>query len=239
MMGDDTRTARPRCVLKPMNLHNQEEFDELVKQRVMCGWNFDTKSIEEWRQAIDDNLKAMFWIFAAPTSAKGSVTEEGADPEPAKSTPEDPQLDSQLVRVGHISLLKHLDPPEPDLVAPDKSSIMLSTFFILPQHRRGGVGRAAVQAVEAMARVPPHGWPGCRAMTLTTLSRRYAEDDGEEWRGSYARWGREPPERGQSVEDWYRRMGYVPFKEEGRYKSKLPDGTTFLSMATFLRKALV
>ncbi|KAL1850175.1 hypothetical protein VTK73DRAFT_9737 [Phialemonium thermophilum] len=62
-------------------------------------------------------------------------------------------------------------------------------------------------------------------MTLHTTSRRYAEDDGDDWRGLYARRGLPTPQKGSSNEDWYARMGYVKWKEEPRYPDRLLDGT--------------
>lgn len=209
-----------------MNLHNPDEFDGLVRQRIACGWNYDRKTIEGWRKAMDEKTKPMFWIVAPPSP---SAIIEYLSEKPKRQGP----------YLGHIALQSVLEPPELDLADPDKSLMMLSTFFILPEHRYGGLGRAAVQAAEAYARMEPYGSLACKALTLTTLSRQYAEDDGEEWRGSYAKRGLEPPEKGRSIEDWYLRMGYVKFKEAPRYREMTLDGTEIMLVASFLRKEFV
>lgn len=205
-----------------MDLHNPDEFDELLRQRIACGWSKDRSDVEAWRDAADEGTMSPFWITTATTTTTTSA-DDGSNAGPA---------------VGHIALVSAARPPDLELANPDKSVLMISTLFVMPAHRGGGLARAAVRVVEGLARTEPYGSPACRAVTLHTLSRRYSEDDGEDWRGIFERMGQEPPPKGPSVEDWYARMGYVKWKEEPRYHDKLLDGTEVMLIASFLRKDL-
>jgi GNAT superfamily N-acetyltransferase len=211
--------AKAKCLLEPVNFHNPVEFDELHRQRVICGWYLEPAILEKWREMADEQTKSMFWILP-PRLA-------GTTPSPARF-------------VGHIAFqsISNSDTPESelDLANPDKSVLMVSNFFILPEYRSGGLGRAAMEALEVMARIEPYGSPKCKALTLHTPSRRYVEDDGEEWRCVRERLVQELPPKGRSVEDWYTRMGYVKWKEEPKYPETLADGTEVIIIASFLKK---
>jgi GNAT superfamily N-acetyltransferase len=205
--------ASVKCVLKPLDLHNREDFDELLRQRIVCGWNNELSCLEGWRKAADEGTSSMFWIIP-----------QGAAESTATNRP-----------VGHVALESASNPPDLEIANPDKSVMTISTLFILPEHRGGGLARDAVRAIEAYAKLEPYGSPACRTLTLHTLSKRYAED-GDEWPKIFIRMGLEPPAKGPSVEEWYERMGYVRWKEEPRYRDKLPDGREGLLLAAFLRK---
>jgi GNAT superfamily N-acetyltransferase len=143
---------------------------------------------------------------------------------------------------GHISMQSKTESPDDKLARADNPVLHLFNLFILPEHRRGGLGRAAVLALEAWAKVEPYGSPECKAITLNAISRRYIEDDGEEWRGLYTRvctsLGIEVPAKGSSNEDWYARMGYVKWTEKPMYPVFL-DGSEIMLNAALLRKELV
>ncbi|KAK4173795.1 hypothetical protein QBC36DRAFT_389456 [Triangularia setosa] len=202
-------------LLQIINLHNPVEFDELLQQRVLCGWDKTVREIEAWRAAMDAETRAMFWIVP-PSLAHLPLPERYA---------------------GHIALVSETNPPNEELARRDKSILYISSLFIRPEHR-GGLGRKAVQALESWAKVPPYGSPHCRAITLTALDRRYIEDDSEEWRGTWAKFGQEPPKKGGSTEDWYVRMGYVKWKDQPMFDEDCLDGTKIKLVAAFLRKNL-
>lgn len=104
--------------------------------------------------------------------------------------------------------------------------------------RSKGVGTAAMDLIEEYAGKSPWGSENCKTIAITTLSRRYCEDDGEEWRGAYAKRGMEAPKKGTSIADWYSRRGYVLWKEEPRYKDTFLDGGEFMLIAAFMRKTI-
>lgn len=205
----------PTSFLEPINLHNGFEYGELRRQRVLCGWNHDVKTIEKWKKEVDAKTRSLFWITLPATDGQPSPN-----------------------RVGHISLNSELEPLELELANPDKSVMEISAFFVLPEYRYGGIGRAAVEMLESYATKEPYGSPNCKAVTVNTISKRYTENDGEEWRGVYARRGLEAPPKGKSVEDWYASMGYVKWKEEPRYPDHLLDGTEVKIIASFMKKTL-
>lgn len=191
-----------------MNLHDKAQAEELLRQRVLCGWATTPDYIDAWRDAMDAKTKGFFWI--KPTSQ--------------------PDL-----RAGHISLDSESDPPDPDLANPhDKSLLTISRFFVLPEHRRGGLGRAAMETLERYAREGPYGSENCRAIALDTLSRRYTDVD--EYRDQWV-WltGWPPRERGSSNEDWYVRQGYVKFKEVRKYEGAQEGHKLW---AVYMRKTL-
>lgn len=130
--------------LRPVNLHNPEEFRALQEQRVLCGWNYDHTVIEKWSRMMDNKQKSLFWIH-------------------------EPDQDA---RIGHVSLDCITDPPNPDLANPDKSVMTIATFFILEQYRSHGFARQAMDILEAWAIEEPWGSPNCKAIALTTLDRR-------------------------------------------------------------------
>ncbi|KAK4202928.1 hypothetical protein QBC40DRAFT_34337 [Triangularia verruculosa] len=202
-------------LLQIINLHNRVEFDELLRQRVLCGWDKTAPAIETWRAAMDAETRVMFWIVP-PSLAHLPLLERCA---------------------GHIALVSETTPPNEELARRDKSLLYISSLFIRPEHR-GGLGRKAVQALESWAKVPPYGSPYCEAITLTTLDRRYVEDDSEEWGGVWAKFGQQSPKKGSSNEDWYARMGYVKWKHQPMYDEQCLDGTKVKLVAVFMRKNL-
>ena len=204
-----------KCSLEPINLHNGYEYGELRRQRVLCGWDYEVEKLEKWKRDMDAETRSIFWINLPATDSKLSPN-----------------------RIGHICLNSERDPPELDLANPDKSVMEISTFFILPEYRYGGLGRTAVEMVESYATKEPYGSPNCKVITINTISRRYTENDGDEWRGVYARRGLKAPPKGKSAEDWYASMGYVKWKEEPRYPDRLQDGTEVKLIAVFMKKMI-
>ncbi len=205
--------AAQGSILEPMNLYNTTEFDELLRQRVICGWDCSPSDLETWRAAADAKTAYNFWVVPPSLS----------------------QLPAPQRYAGHISMSSKTEPPD------DTPVRHIANLFILPEHRRGGLGRAAVQGLEAWAKVESDRSRGCKAITLNAISRRYIEDDGEEWRGFYTRvctsLGIEMPAKGTGNEDWYLRMGYVKYGEQPMYPVVL-DGSKILLLATLLRKEL-
>ncbi|KAB8337104.1 hypothetical protein FH972_021408 [Carpinus fangiana] len=189
----------------PINLESQEEIDLLIHQRTLCGWDNSMEDIKTWHKLVREGKKDFWWITLPAAEADKPSTKPAVhtDNVPAASKAIDGS--AATVRAGHIGL-KALD------AYPDRSVMALKTFFIMPEHRSGGLGRACVAEVEARARAIP----ACKVIDIDTLSRRYYEDDGPEWRGRLAAVGVVYP-RGSSNEDWYERLGYVKYKDEPFY----------------------
>lgn len=209
-MAVSSPAAGAKCVLEPMNLHDQPQFDELLRQRIICGWSDSPDVITTWRDSMDARTKSLFWIKPA-------------------SQPD--------LRVGHVSLDCEAQPPDLDLANPhDKSVLTISSFFILQEHRGGGIGRSVMETLATLATEEPYGSPNCKAIAITTLSRRYNENDAD--RAQYEEWeGRPAPARGLSNEDWYARMGYVKWKDQPHYHVRL-NSSTDKYFAAFMRKQI-
>lgn len=205
-----------------MNLHDPYQFGELRRQRAACGWNFEPETIESWRAATDAKTKALFWITIPLADAESQSVKGGSSPN----------------RVGHISLDSDKEPPDYEMAKPDKSVMEISTLYILPEYRRMGLATAAVAQLESWARVEPYGSPDCKVLTVNTISKRYTEEEGEQWRGLFLKRGLKAPDRGWSTERWYEGMGYVKWKEEYVWQEKVPDGTEVRLMGAFMRKDL-
>lgn len=201
--------SEKRDLLEPIDLHNPAEFDELLRQRVLCGWQNSPADLIAWRKSADGDILFNFWIVPASTKDL---------PAPQRWT-------------GHISMVGKTEGLENTPVR------HIANLFILPEHRLGGLGRQAVEALEAWAKDD-----GIKKMSLNALCRRYVEDDTEEWRPMYLRYcasiGIELPRKGTSNEDWYVRQGYVVYGEEPMYPASL-DGRDFLLVASLLHKDLV
>jgi len=215
-----TSNPTPINLLEPINLHDEIQFASLQHQRLLCGWSHSTSILEAWRAAIDARTQAMFWVVPPSTS----------------------HLPAHLRYAGHVGMLRKTFPNENgiDNPLPELEVMNIGNLFILPEHRGGGLARKAVRAIEDMAKVEPYGWPGCKAMTLDTLAKRYVEDD--ELRGmaasAHVRFGAVLPEKGRSNEDWYARMGYVKWKEVPLYPAVDDDGGEFMFLASFMWKPL-
>lgn len=139
------------------------------------------------------------------------------------------------LRVGHISLDSEAEPPDLELANPhDKSVLTIARFFVLLEHRGTGIGRAAMEMLESRAQCEPYGSPNCKAVAISTLSRKYWEDD--EYRNEF-KWltGSDPRPRGTSNEDWYARMGYVKWKEVPTYECLRPDRKL---LAVYMKKII-
>lgn len=132
------------------------------------------------------------------------------------------------LRVGHISL---------DKIDDDPSSMKIADLFVLPEHRGGGIARAAFKAMEEMATTEPYGSEKCRNLLVDTLSKKYSED--EEMRLEYNQLtGTWPKPKGTTNEEWYGRMGYMTYKEKPTYPEREGQPGGKLLLASYMKKAI-
>lgn len=199
------------CTLIPINLSDPSEAEELQHQRTVCGWDNTPEKFALWRAQQEAGLKSFFWITKSTNSSNDSTGE-----------PETP------VRAGHISLDAYAEPADWELANEEKTNLHVQTFFILPEHRSGGLGGSAMRQIEALAPRGPFGSENCEYITLNCMSKKHYYD---EVLGPICR--KVMPICNQ---EWYEKQGYVAWKEEPRYKEVLLDGGTIVFNAAFMRK---
>jgi GNAT superfamily N-acetyltransferase len=200
------------CQLRPIELNDQEQYRHLQAQRKECGWYYEDVYLRRWREAAVVGTKCLFWIITSP-----------------------PDAGQPTMIAGHISLdaFSESEDPQHELARPDKSLLTISTFFVLPEFRGGGIGRQAMSQVEQLAKVEPYGHPSCSAIAIMSLSCRYVEDPV--LRGRYIEWTGETP---SSYERWYSRMGYVKWKEEACTEIVGREGQAIFLVEAFMKKTL-
>ncbi|EED19823.1 conserved hypothetical protein [Talaromyces stipitatus ATCC 10500] len=219
---------------------------EFKRQREICGWDYLDEDLQAFKEKQKKKLKSLFWIMIQ-LKAQAIGKKENSDSLPESNTliqdatrgdtaGSSPSAGLFTVRAGHISLDSYADPPDPELALEDRSILTVQTFFILPEYRTGGVGRAAMDLVEVLATKEPYGGPRCHTLTLTTASKKYLEIDEPEWKGIWKKFGMDIPKF--SAQIWYEKLGYVYWKEEPRYRSPTLDGSTLVVIASFMRKKL-
>ena len=214
------------CLI-PINLEDATEGKTLLDQRKLCGWNFD--KIPSWKESAARGERTMFWITLPCSDLTIGVAPL--------------QRNESVIPVGHVSLDK-VDSPEKDILADttlakaDGSLLTITSLFVLPQFSAQKLGGFAMDTCERLAREEPYGSPECEAVTLTTLSSRYLRDgvEGIDGKGRWAMLGQDMPVRDNMP--WYARRGYVAYKEQIRYSSLKPDGSTIYWYAVFMRKEL-
>jgi hypothetical protein len=86
------------------------------------------------------------------------------------------RLSDAFIPVGHISLDFYND--DSSLADPSKGIYYISTFYVSRALQGGGLGRAAMDAIEKLAIEPPLN---AKVLALDTLSREQALDD-EFWK---------------------------------------------------------
>lgn len=86
------------------------------------------------------------------------------------------RLSEPFIPVGHISLDFYNE--DPSLADPSEGIYYISTFYVSRALQGGGLGRAAMDAIERMAIEPPLN---AKVLALDTLAREQALDD-EFWK---------------------------------------------------------
>lgn len=197
-----------QCGLELINLHEENQFNELHRQRVICGWDSDPNILLRWkdRQAS----KRLFWIMYSDVDSQHSI------------------------HTGHISLDASSKLLEPEVLKDGEIELSINSFFILPDYRHLGLGKRAVYLVEQAALTEPYGDPRCRFITLTALSKKYIYDKAPEWRGVWEKLGMPIPSF--SIEEWYENQGYVSWKVEPLYEESTVDGQVIKLWEAFMKK---
>ncbi|KAL2755368.1 hypothetical protein ACRALDRAFT_1064493 [Sodiomyces alcalophilus JCM 7366] len=212
-----------KCRLIPWDPESDEHVERLVQQRIACGWNAD-KVASEWKEDQLAGRKCIYWIEKRPlkdTSRSAFIRQATHEPSLAWFVP-----------VGHISLArddpgaKHLD-----LGLPSDGAVWIKGVYVSGALQNRGLGRAAMDAAEAIAARPPLN---ARTLVLDTVQK----DDQMRADYAVAMYGRVAK---MTNEDWYIRRGYRVLKVVPGYYGDLPDnkGRRWHEIrTTFLRKDL-
>lgn len=230
--------------LVPINLNDPDQHAEFKQQRVICGWDYSDEALQMFIEKQEKKLKSLFWIMIQQKVQANGRQENGDNVSVTQHTNGhvadgnvvSPSATLFTTRAGHISLDSYTEPADPELALEDRSIMTVQSFFILPEYRTGGVGRAAMDLIEVLATQEPYGSPHCHTLALTTASKKHIEIDAPEWRGVWKRCGLDVPPF--SNETWYEKLGYVYWKEERRYTAVALDGSSLHIIASFMRKKL-
>jgi GNAT superfamily N-acetyltransferase len=228
-MATTSLPSSEKLKLVPVNLSDAVEYEEFKRQRIICGWKQSDEDLQGFREKQQQRIKSLFWIMIPPKQQSDVQDNDEAKNDTCRD-------DLFSIRAGHISLDSYTDPPDAEIAREDRSIMTIQTFFTLPEYRAGGLGRAAMDHIEALAKQEPYGSPQCHTITLTTMNKRYVIEDGPEGRGVWERLGMDVPLF--SIQDWYQKLGYVWWKEEPRYYAETLDGVCLHLTGSFMRKKL-
>ncbi|ORY69300.1 hypothetical protein BCR35DRAFT_308103 [Leucosporidium creatinivorum] len=218
--------------LVPFDPEDSTHVQELIRQRVLCGWNVD--AVEGWCAKVRSGLKGLQWIVRGTTPDAVAFF---AEPLPsvelcAGGEVGPPSPDPSFAPIGHVSLDWYDDAGEKELASKDDGIVTISTFFILKSQQGRGLGNAVMDELEALAGTSTFG---AKTITLNTLDGDQATDT--------ARWVNLPGGFNPSArfnERWYLRRGYKTFRRAvPRYKEKGIDGSDLFLDAVYMRKEVV
>ncbi|KAJ5392308.1 hypothetical protein N7509_007798 [Penicillium cosmopolitanum] len=183
----------------------------LYDQRIQCNWDHE-KVEEEWRQQQIRGEKCMYWIVRQ--SELGSAKSPNVNEEVLHDTAESVNgktrraLRVAFVPIGHISLdPKNKDAERLGIDMPSDGVYWIKSFFILQSLQGGGIGRAAMDAVEDMATREPL-WAQTLMLDTVTKEHQIREDFALSTYGSIPK---------ITNESWYARRGYTPIKTVPNY----------------------
>ncbi|KAI1496150.1 hypothetical protein F5X99DRAFT_84977 [Biscogniauxia marginata] len=223
--------------LVPWDPDSPEHVERMKQQRVACGWKVEM--VEEWRSLQRDGHVGMHWIVLDPshpeTPSRLQMHTEfyptQAEPlhdscEAVFSRPHTPNADlSTFLPIGHISL----DGVTPDVelgTDPSKGVYSLMNFYISNPLQNFGLGGAAMDTCERMAREDFNA----RTITLGTIADEDSTINSIEM-------NRPIPKVTNQV--WYGRRGYSIYaRKKDAWFNTDSTGKVRGITAVFLRKDL-
>ncbi|KAF2157813.1 hypothetical protein K461DRAFT_290089 [Myriangium duriaei CBS 260.36] len=227
--------------LFPLDWDSERQEELLREQRIICGWG--NNNVHLWRECARKGQRTMFWIGIPPEGELGKRITTAQKGLGVINFEHDGCITKYLA-VGHVALDRIDVPstdtfnPEPTLVAEDGSVLTIAALFVMPEFSRFRLGTFAVRRCEELAQQQPYGSENCRAVTVNSLSPRHTKGgmEGPEGMGAFDRMGL-PVQENNSV-PWFKKLGYVPYKEAPRYLSPTLDGTKVHLWCIYLRKDL-
>ncbi|KAK1992856.1 hypothetical protein LX36DRAFT_752741 [Colletotrichum falcatum] len=229
-----------RVTLIPWDPESADHVSRMMDQRIECGW--DSELVPEWRGYQRSGFKCIYWIaFASEDPDRDAkiakhVAEYPKETEPIVDTARSICAASRtpagtpFYPVGHVSLDADNPRARPlGLPIPADNVFWIKSLYVSFALQSSGIGRAAMDAVEAMAA----GAPLCAGtLMLDTLSK----EDQLRKESAVVAQGRLPPTPTQA---WYERRGYKLIRTVNNfygYPETDPDGNPVVRRTVFLRK---
>ncbi|KAF6811500.1 hypothetical protein CMUS01_13243 [Colletotrichum musicola] len=226
--------------LFPFDADSPEHFTRMVDQRTECGWSFDL--VPAWQKYQRSGLKCIYWIALDSTnpSVDALVSKHIAHFPKEKEPLHDTATSIRAVArtppgtsfhpVGHISLDTDNPPTRRlHLPIPEETVYWIKSLFVSYALQGAGIGRAAMDEVEASAARAPLC---ARVLMLDTVAK---EDQHRE--ELLTQLPGKPP--AMSTQEWYARRGYrLIHKELDFYPDLDKDGKPLGRSTVFMRKDL-
>ncbi|KAJ5407923.1 hypothetical protein N7509_001806 [Penicillium cosmopolitanum] len=210
-------STKSRVTLYPWDPESSAHRHWLYKQRVECTW--DQEKVEtKWREQQIKGEKCLYWI----------IVEQLQDTAVSlNAVPRNPSQQA-FVPIGHISLdSKNPEAAHLGLRIPSDAVYWIKTFFVQHHLQSKGIGRAAMDEVEAMAVNEPLS---AKTLMLDTVEK------GDQLREEFAKatYGGIPKVTNQ---DWYSRRGYQPIDiVQNYYDVRDRHGKRWDTKTIFMRK---
>ncbi|KAJ5130545.1 uncharacterized protein N7515_006584 [Penicillium bovifimosum] len=209
-------SVNTKVVLFPWDPESDIHRKRLVEQRVECSWHRE-KVEKEWRDQQVRGDKCIYWIEHA--ILQDTATSLNAVPRQPTG--------KAFIPIGHISLdSKNPDAEHIDLDLPSDNVFWIKTFYVSRTIQGKGIGRAAMDEVEAMAVREP-----LLAKTLMLDTVHQDDQKNEE----FARATGGAPK--MTNQEWYARRGYRLIKTVPGYYDVLDSkGEVWHIRTVFMRK---
>ncbi|KAK1961814.1 hypothetical protein LY78DRAFT_661791 [Colletotrichum sublineola] len=232
-----------RVTLIPWDPESADHVTRMLDQRIECGW--DSDMVPSWQAYQRSGFKCIYWIaFTSEDPDRDAklakhVSEYPKETEPIVDTAQSifavsrKPTGTPFHPVGHISLDVDNPRAEPlDLPIPKENVFWIKSLYVSFALQSSGIGRAAMDMVEAMAA----GAPLCaRTLMLDTLSK----EDQLRKESAVVDQVQMPATPTQA---WYERRGYKLIRTVNNfygYPATDPDGNPVVRRTVFLRKDFV
>ncbi|KAJ5861428.1 uncharacterized protein N7529_008738 [Penicillium soppii] len=228
-----TTELASKVTLIPWDADSEVHREWLVKQRVECSWHQD-KVQTKWKIQQQKGEKCIFWIVlpSDESQARADVGKEEKETLEDTATtiyavPRQPTKE-RFVPIGHISLdAKDPESEKIDLDIPSEGVFWIKTFYVSQSVQGQGIGRAAMDEVEAMAVREPLS---AKILMLDTVQK----DDQKREEFAIATFGSVPK---STNEEWYTRRGYQVIKTVQNYYGVADrNGKVWDTKTVFMRK---
>ncbi|KAI8624804.1 hypothetical protein F5Y19DRAFT_303374 [Xylariaceae sp. FL1651] len=227
--------------LIPWDPDSQEHVDRMKLQRIACGWKVE--KVDSWRSQQRDGQVGLHWVVLHPDHPDTPLRLEKHfvaypdEVEPLLDTcktilgrPRQPDpLAPFFFPIGHISLDSVTSEAELETDL-SKGVLSLMNFFISAPLQSFGLGRAALEACEKMAKEEFNA----KTITLMTIANEECQPD------SPRRIAMKRPIPEVTNQDWYSRRGYkIYHRKEVGWVDVDATGKVWPVRSVCLRKDLV